>query len=477
MPRSFLKSITVLATSLSFIPSALAAPAAGGYTLATDLSGPSFFEGFYEYTGEDPTNGLVAYQELRAMTTAKFTGLSSRGNPVVGVDDVNAAPNGRHAMRLTSKVTVQPGSLSIFDIHHMPVGCGTWPALWYLGSGQNWPAAGEFDIIEVVNSFPGSPTGYFSAQTMHTSPGCSVQNSTAFQGVLQHSDCNTDNAGLGCSIQASNNYTTGSTTFATAGAGFNANDGGVYVYEWLDSGMTVWMFPRSAIPSDIVAGKPNPQSWTQKPLAKFAGSDCDYTKAFQDMQLIINTDFCGSWAGKPEVWKSSGCAAKTETATCNDYVANNPTAFSSAFWEIASVKIYTSGSAKLGQGPDPNTPTKKRDMEVPRSARMAARGVSDDHSGCADETHLPVSWQRALNATYGGNSTNETIVSESQRRSTSLDLTERAALRTPIVRRSVAPDSGFVEKNTRSETSDASTREVVGWATLAAIGFVIAAIV
>jgi hypothetical protein len=45
-----------------------------------------------------------------------------------GVDTVNKDQAGRASVRLTSKKVYNHG-LIVIDVEHMPVGCGTWPAL------------------------------------------------------------------------------------------------------------------------------------------------------------------------------------------------------------------------------------------------------------------------------------------------------------------------------------------------------------
>ena len=48
----------------------------------------------------------------------------------------------------------------------LPCGKGTWPAIWTLGSGGDWPAIGELDIMEQTGK---EPTKLFS--TVHTTSG------------------------------------------------------------------------------------------------------------------------------------------------------------------------------------------------------------------------------------------------------------------------------------------------------------------
>ena len=49
----------------------------------------------------------------------------------------------------------------------MPCGVGTWPAIWTLGSGGNWPDDGELDIMEQVGSNPSRVFG--TAHTLQSS--------------------------------------------------------------------------------------------------------------------------------------------------------------------------------------------------------------------------------------------------------------------------------------------------------------------
>jgi hypothetical protein len=172
--------------------------------------------------------------------------------------------------------------------------------------------------------------------TLHTGPGCTISQGS-FSGHINTSNCDVNAAGqganVGCSIGAS-----GSNTY---GDSFNAIGGGVYATEWTDDHIAIWFFPRSAIPADITAGTPNPTSWS-KPQALFKGS-CNIPSIFKDHKIVINTTFCGQWAGQADVWGSM-CSAKA--ATCNDYVGNNPTAFKDAYWEINSLRVYQQGATK-----------------------------------------------------------------------------------------------------------------------------------
>jgi hypothetical protein len=190
--------------------------------------------------------------------------------------------------------------------------------------GPNWPYSGEIDIIEGVN------LQTTNSITLHTGPGCSVQNSGSLTGTnTVTTNCNQDNANTGCSVTTSNtnNY----------GTGFNNVGGGVYAMQWASSGIYVWFWQRSNIPGDISSGNPDTQSWGT-PLATFDSGNggCSIENSFQNNNIVFDTTFCGSWAGS--VWGSSECSSYAPT--CQQYVAENPEQFGEAFWLINSVKVY-----------------------------------------------------------------------------------------------------------------------------------------
>ncbi|KAH6879775.1 concanavalin A-like lectin/glucanase domain-containing protein [Thelonectria olida] len=277
-----------------------------GYALETTYDFTNFFSEFDFFDEPDPTKGYVEY--VNAITANEW-GLAKYQNNLIYM-----------------------GGLFIADIAHMPGSiCGVWPAMWLYG--PDWPASGEIDIIEGINSQTSNII------TLHTSPGCTMSNDdTANSTVLNESNCH-----VGCS------QSTGSAS--NYGTNFNRNGGGTYAVEWTSSHISVWFFPRSAIPSDIVSQKPNPSSWGQ-PIACFNGdTGCDIGKHFQNNRLVFDTTFCGSWAGVESVWENDvTCSAKTQGKTCMEFVAANPSEFAEAHWLIRSIKIYQQGSNFTSSG-------------------------------------------------------------------------------------------------------------------------------
>lgn len=227
----------------------------------------------------------------------------------------------------------------------MPGGiCGTWPAFWTIG--PDWPANGEIDIIEGVNS------QMVNAMTLHTAAGCEINNTgkQRFSGSIKTNNCDTkapgQGANVGCGIS-----TTDTTTY---GDGFNNAGGGVYATEWTASAISVYHFTRANIPSDLASDNPDPTGWGE-PLAVFVG--CDFSKATNNQTIIFDTTFCGQWAGSDAVWQADAVCSQ-KAATCQDYVANNPADFADAFWEVNYVKVFQQqDNGYIGQSPIPSQPS------------------------------------------------------------------------------------------------------------------------
>lgn len=282
-------------------------------------------------------SGLIWYRYVNESVASQNGYVTSTSTTVkISVDTTNIWPNGglgRPAVRLISDNTYTHG-LFILDLVHMPWGCGTWPAYWLLG--PDWPYNGEIDIIEGVNTIDAN------SLTMHTSPGCTIAGSGQ-TATFDYADCSTAD-GNGCGSSFNNTLTPNN-----YGELLNSNGGGVYATEWTSDYVQTWFFPRGAIPQSITDGAPDVTTFGT-PAVNAQGADgCTIDQHFNNMSIIINTDFCGSWAG--EVYESEypNCPANntdtrfsgdTSLNSCVDFVGNNPASFVDAYWEIGSIKVY-----------------------------------------------------------------------------------------------------------------------------------------
>jgi hypothetical protein len=186
----------------------------------------------------------------------------------------------------------------------VPYGCSVWPAIWTLGQSRT-DEDGEIDIFESVNA---RTQNQF---TLHTNPGCTQSNSTAYpyaNSTVVSTDCDhTINQNQGCGFQDIRD--------TSAGQGFSQGGGGVFAMLWDGSGIRTWFFPRNAIPTDIVNGAPSPASWPE-PQASWPAATCNPSTFFTDQNLIININICGSFAGNAAVF------SQTCSGVCTDLVAD-----------------------------------------------------------------------------------------------------------------------------------------------------------
>lgn len=208
---------------------------------------------------------------------------------------------------------------------------------------DDWPNGGEIDILEAINE------EVQSTSTLHTGSDCSVHGNkeTIQQTGLQVSyNCSQwatydDPYGAQYSSQGCSAMNPDRGSYSPQ---LNENGGGIYVMEWTSEAIKIWTFEPSSIPEDLQAGTPNPDSWPL-PVLTTAGGSCDIDESFQQHQMVINTDFCGSYAGQPQFWQTTSCYDPIKYPTCNDYVAANPTMYEDAYWLINSIKVYQQTSA------------------------------------------------------------------------------------------------------------------------------------
>ncbi|KAK4104900.1 glycoside hydrolase family 16 protein [Parathielavia hyrcaniae] len=299
------------------------------YTLIDTYSGTSFFDKFNYFHDYDPAGGFVHYVDPAYARTYNLT-FATQNTAIVKVDTTVGpgsepdASTGRFSVRLESRAQYGPG-LFLFDVKHTPHGCGTWPALW-LTDPNNWPTNGEIDIMEAVNE---APSGNLVA--LHTTDGCTMSDvRREMSGTAGQGDChNATNSNTGCTV------TGGPGTY---GPEFNAGGGGIVALEWRDEGIRSWIFPRNiqsgltALPASAADPAPDPSTWGP-PLADFPSTSCDVASHFRNQSIIVNIDLCGYFT--EAVWASSGCPSN-----CTDLVANNPSAFTNAYWEFGAFQVY-----------------------------------------------------------------------------------------------------------------------------------------
>ncbi|KAF8906247.1 glycoside hydrolase family 16 protein [Gymnopilus junonius] len=295
------------------------------FVLKDYYQGQSFLNDWDFFTGDDPTHGSVNFQSREDAIKKGLAFVQADGTTVLAVDDFTTLPVGskRDTVRISSKKSYNSG-LFIADFFSMPHGCSVWPAYWSVG--PQWPAGGEIDVIEGVN------TQTTNQYTLHTSEGCDIGAATqgktlvanlATSNILNTQCASSDQDNRGCAFLDSD--------ASTYGHGFNILSGGVYAHLWESTGIKVWRFSRDSIPADVTAKNPNPSSWGT-PAANWPSTSCDIASHFFDHNLVIDTTLCGDFADSN--YAQSGCPG-----TCAQAVAN-ATNFKFAKWNINYVAVY-----------------------------------------------------------------------------------------------------------------------------------------
>ncbi|KAF8442810.1 glycoside hydrolase family 16 protein [Boletus edulis BED1] len=293
------------------------------YSKSLDITGAGFYNEFFFETPRDPTHGRVEYVDQQTAQQHNLT-YATNGTFILRADYttyLTPSDPGRKSVRIKSHKQFST-FVAIFDIRHMPVGCGTWPAVWMLGN--DWPNQGEIDILEGVNSV--SP----NIASLHTGSNCNMPPARNMTGQSVGQDCAAYETGNdGCGVQFVDH--------ASFGHLFNNAQGGWYAVERTTSDIKVYFWSRndSSVPHqvgwsyDII----EPDTWGQ-PAAAWSNEKCDFADHFGPHSIMVNIAFCGDWAGA--VYSQSGCPD-----TCENFVDTNPGSFYDAYFDFSGIRIYT----------------------------------------------------------------------------------------------------------------------------------------
>jgi Glycosyl hydrolases family 16 len=151
----------------------------GPYKLLQCQEGNEFFDYYDFYDGPD-SEGSAGYNVYvsdkrafqlgianvtREMHYENTTGRREKV-PFVYMSSAPTLLGPRESIRLEGRTFFNRG-LFILDVHHMPAGCGIWPA-WWLTNEDHWPDYGEVDILEGINNQTLAKTA------LHTSSMCNM---------------------------------------------------------------------------------------------------------------------------------------------------------------------------------------------------------------------------------------------------------------------------------------------------------------
>ncbi|KAK7035349.1 hypothetical protein VNI00_011880 [Paramarasmius palmivorus] len=126
---------------------------------------------------------------------------------------------------------------------------------------------------------------------------------------------------------------------ASFGTGFSNAGGGVFATLWDASGISMWFFQRSQVPSGIDTN-PNPSSFGT-PAAFYPASGCDPATVFGPQIITLYINVCGAFAGNEGVFAST-CGSVAPN--CSSLVPD-PANYNNAYWEINYLKVFTNSSS------------------------------------------------------------------------------------------------------------------------------------
>ncbi|TEB28349.1 hypothetical protein FA13DRAFT_1755858 [Coprinellus micaceus] len=241
------------------------------YTLSEAIIGPSFYDKFIWFPVPDYSHGRANYTDKETSRLLNLT-YTTPDTFVLRADyttllDTGGAGRNSVRIRTSSSYTTH---VAVFDIRHMPEGCGTWPAIWET-KPTDWPTGGEVDILEGVHGK--SP----NLASLHTTPGCTMPANRTQTGTSV-----SDNCQGGCNVQfpMANSF----------GSSFNTNGGGWFALERRMDFIKMWFWDRKAtnVPPSIREGmgKLHTDSWGT-PVAYFPNTTCDMMPYFDIAAIRI----------------------------------------------------------------------------------------------------------------------------------------------------------------------------------------------
>ncbi|KAH6620091.1 glycoside hydrolase family 16 protein [Boeremia exigua] len=273
------------------------------------------------------TDGFASYvSKDEAISTGLAKTVDNR--VYLGVDNstvIDVTPQGgRKSVRLESHDTIDHG-LVIADFRHVPAkACGMWPAFSLVHGNEH--DGGLFSKMTLVESISYIPHNEI---TLSTTPADCTMNTQKSTGNVFSTNCSYATGGCGAAAHT-----------GTFGEPFIEKGGGVWAAQIEATGIKVWFFPRRTIPGDIRTNAPEPGKWGT-PIMSFAPKKCDIRGVWAKMKIVFNITFCGDYAGG-DAWGSyTSCRSRTQFTSCNEYVAQTPSAFDEVHWLINSVKTYT----------------------------------------------------------------------------------------------------------------------------------------
>ncbi|GAA5979823.1 hypothetical protein JCM5350_002060 [Sporobolomyces pararoseus] len=291
--------------------------------LIQNYSPHTFLDSFFFADEADESNGFVNYVEAEEAADLELTSFSN-STVTLSMDRASklSENEARDSVRLSSKEVIQPGSLLVIDLNHIPTGCFVFPSIYLHRANASFPLGTEIDLLD------GSSSRDFNQYSVRPPSSCSLSSQVANpEGETNSTACK-----LGSSCSIAGKPTSSAETM-------NREGGGVIALQLASDRISLWQWSRSQIPLDVANGSPRSEKWSS-PTALWTSTRCDISNTFRDLRLAFDITTCGDWRGKQSLSYENHGSCSSKYPTCEAAVRDSAN-FSEAFFEINSVKVYS----------------------------------------------------------------------------------------------------------------------------------------
>lgn len=313
------------------------------YALNWNAQGTSFFDdGNWEFATNDATPPSAAIYNTKA---------DAFNNGIVEAHDTHAImrAGGKRADGKRNSVKLQGQGkhqwkyfLAGMRYNHLPYGHGVWPAFWMLSRDRAWPAAGEFDILEMCNDIP----VFTSLHTASSGDPCRLN-----PAEINKAGCPYMNDWNGNGYSCITNYGAGSKGCAPNVGPLRTPQQwgeapGVLAVEWTERYLKTFFIPDDHLETTgLLEDAPTPDNWDQFVTSyyPFAASEESTPGSCRNPQdvignafLILNIELCGSWGVSAwnAAWGAPSCLDFMSNAGNDAYIHDR------AYFNISWIKVF-----------------------------------------------------------------------------------------------------------------------------------------